>query len=304
MKAFNKKAIKRHWRKNAVGYFMILPLLLGILVFSYYPPISGLRLAFFQKRSNTTEVFVGFDNFKRLFRDDLFLKSIPTMFKIMIPRLIIGVVVPLVMAELIMGIKSKKAQTVFRVLILLPIVAPGIVNTLIWSNILDASSNGILNGLLHALGMSPDKNINWLGDYDWVIFSIIFMGFPWVGGTSVLIYMSGLMSMSQEMIEASRLDGAGTWRRIFTMDLPHILGQIKYFVVFGVIGGFQDYGTQLVLTHGGPGDATYVPAYYLFNVIQLDDDLGYASAIGVVLFVTIAISAGLLMALFKTDKTE
>lgn len=299
-----KGAIRKHFRENFVGYLMVLPLLAGILVFSYYPPISGLRLAFFDKRSNTQEVFVGLDNFQRLFQDELFLKSIPTMFKIMIPRLIIGVVVPLVMAELIFGVMSKRAQSVYRILILLPIVAPGIVNTLIWSNILDASSNGILNGVLHAFGMDPNTNINWLGDYDWVIFSIVFMGFPWVGGTSVLIYMSGLMGIPTEVIEASRLDGAGPILRIFTIDLPHILGQIKYFVVFGAIGGFQDYGTQLVLTHGGPGDATYVPAYYLFNVIQMDDDLGYASAIGVLLFVTIALTAGILMVLFKTDRTE
>ena len=299
-----KGAIKKHFRDNFAGYLMVLPLLAGILIFSYYPPISGLRLAFFDKRSNSAEVFVGFANFQRLFRDELFLKSIPTMFKIMLPRLFIGVVVPFVMAELIFGVASKRGQSLYRILILLPIVAPGIVNTLIWSNILDASANGILNGVLHAFGMSPDTNINWLGDYDWVIFSIIFMGFPWVGGTSVLIYMSGLMGISSEVIEASRLDGAGTMRRIFAIDLPQILGQIKYFVVFGAIGGFQDYGTQLVLTKGGPGDATYVPAYYLFNVIQMNDDLGYASSIGVLLFVTIAITAGLLMFLFKTDRTE
>ena len=297
-------AIRKHFRENIAGYLMLLPLVCGILVFSYYPPISGLRLAFFDKRSNTQEVFVGFENFRRLFQDELFLKSIPTMFKIMIPRLAIGVIVPLVMAELIFGVASRKAQSVYRIMILLPIVAPGIVSTLIWSNILDASSNGVLNGILHAFGMNPEVNINWLGDYDWVIFSIIFMGFPGVGGTSVLIYLSGLMGISQEMIEASRLDGAGTMLRIFRIDLPQILGQIKYFVVFGAIGGFQDYGTQLVLTHGGPGDATYVPAYYLFNVIQMDDDLGYASAIGVLLFVTIAVVAGILLAVFRTDRTE
>ena len=304
-KSNRMQRIAKDIAKNKVGYMMLAPLFLGILVFCYYPPVSGLVLAFFQKRSNTDAVFVGLGNFKELFADPFFLGSIGTMFKIMLPKLIIGIVVPLIMAELIFAVSSQKMQGVYRILVLVPIVAPGVVGLLIWRNIYGASSNGVLNGVLHALRVIDEgTNINWLGSYDWVIFSIIFMGFPWVGGTAVLIYMSGLMTISGEMLEASRLDGASTMRRIFSIDLPLLLGQIKYFLVFGLIGGFQDYGIQIILTKGGPGDATMVPGYYLFTKIQVDDQLGYASAIGAVMFVVIALSTLFAFKVVKTDRTE
>jgi ABC-type sugar transport system permease subunit len=113
------------------------------------------------------------------------------------------------------------------------------------------------------------------------------MGFPWVGGTSVLIYMSGLMNISAEVIDASKLDGASTFRRILSIDIPLLVGQIRYFLIFGIIGGFQDYGTQVVLTQGGPGYATYVPGYYMWELVYTFDNIGKASAVGTLLFIVI-----------------
>ena len=219
----------------------------------------------------------------------VFLRSIPTMFAIMIPRLLIGIVVPLVMAELIFGVKSQKLQSLYRVLVLVPIVAPGVVGTLIWRNIFDPTS-GLLTTVARLLGfMGPTQVIDWLGDPNWVVPSIIFMGFPWIGGTSVLIYMSGLMGISSEVLEASRLDGASVLVRIWKIDLPLLIGQIRYFLIFGLIGGFQDYSTQIVLTDGGPGYSTYVPGYYMYQQAFMHDNMGYASAIGSVMFVVIMV---------------
>jgi ABC-type sugar transport system permease subunit len=113
------------------------------------------------------------------------------------------------------------------------------------------------------------------------------MGFPWVGGTSVLIYMSGMMNISPEVIEASRLDGASTLRRIFSIDMPLLSGQIRYFLIFGVISGFQDYGIQMVLTDGKPGYSTVVPGFYMYMNAFRFGSLGYACAIGTVLFAVI-----------------
>lgn len=291
----------RIW-KARTGYLFILPLFIGLLMFCYYPPIYGIVLSLFEKRSFGSASFIGFENYVNLFKDDIFLNSIGTMFKIMIPKLLISVIVPLVCAELIFGVKSKKMQSAYRVLILLPIVAPGVVGTLIWRNIYDPN-NGLLSTLLQGIGIIKDGQIiEWLHDPKYVIFSIIFMGFPWIGGTSVLIYMSGMMNISQEVIEASRLDGASTFRRIISIDLPLLMGQIRYFLIFGVIGGLQDYGVQVVLTEGGPGYATYVPGYYMYNQAFSFDNFGYASAIGTIMFVIIAVFSALTSRLTKTKE--
>ncbi len=287
-----KNTLLRQMVRGRVGYLMIAPLIVGLLVFCYYPSVYGLALAFFDKTSTQPAVFCGFDNFIRLMQDSIFLNSIGTMFLLMIPKLIINVVAPLIMAELIFAVDSKKMQGVFRVLVLLPIVAPGVVSMLIWRNVLNPA-DGLLTEIVRMFGfVDREMPINWLDDPDLVIFSVIFIGFPWVGGTSVLIYISGLMNISDEVIEASRLDGASTMRRIMFIDLPLLKGQLKYFIIFGIIGGFQDYGTQYVLTDGGPGYSTYVPGFYMYKLAFAYDNMGYGASIGALLFVVIFAVSG------------
>lgn len=274
------------WRSRK-AYLFLSPLFIGLLIFCYYPPISGMYRSFFDWDSVGEAVFVGLDNYRELFQDKIFLQSIPTVFLILIPRLLIGVIVPLIMAEMIFSVFSKKAQSAYRILILLPVVAPGVVGLLIWRHIYDPTS-GLAIALLKALHwVAPDALIDWLGDPSIVIYSIIFMGFPWIGGTAVLIYMAGLMNISTEVIESAQLDGASWLRRVWSIDIPHVMGQIRFFLIFGIIGGLQDFGIQIVLTSGGPGYSTYVPAYYMYVQAFTAGRMGYATTIGTVMFIAI-----------------
>ncbi len=283
-----KNGLLYRMKKNYVGYVMIAPLFVGLLIFAYYPPIYGFILSLFEK-GQTGANFVGFGNYIRLFQDEIFLNSIPTMFKIAIPQLLISVIVPLICAELVFAVASERLQGAYRMLLLLPMIAPGVVGTLIWKAIYDPA-NGVMTNIVRFLGIiSADTNIDWLGDSAYVIFSIIFMGFPWIGGTNVLIYLAGLNALSGEIIESTRLDGASTFRRIISIDLPLLLGQIRYFLVFGLIGAFQDYSVQILLTGGGPGYDTYVPGYYMYHQAFMFYNKYYASAIGFFLFVVIMI---------------
>lgn len=271
------------------GYLFVLPMFIPLLMFSYYPPLNGLYRSFFDWDPMGNATFIGFANYQELFQDKVFLDSIPTMFSIMLPKLVIGVLVPLIAAEMIYSLKSLKAKFIYRVLVLLPMVAPGVVNTMLWKFIYDPAS-GLAVEICRLFGIvEPDAAINFLGDPNLVIGSVIFMGFPWIGGTSVLIYMSGLMSISTEVIEASLLDGCSTFKRILKIDLPQLVGQVRYFLIFGIIGGLQDYGTQMILTKGGPGYSTYVPGYYMYMSAFTSQRMGYACTIGATMFVFIFI---------------
>ncbi len=280
-----KNSIFKEIYKARLAYLFLLPLFAGLILFSYYPAFSGLYHSLFDWDSVGNATFIGINNFKELFQDKVFLDSIPVMFTLMIPKLLIGIVVPLIIAEIIYYFTSKRAQYWYRVLILLPMVAPGVVYTLIWEYIYDPNY-GLMTQLCSLFGIG-NGTIDWLGNPSLVIFSVIFMGFPWIGGTSVLIYMSGLMNISTEIVESSVLDGASTFRRILKIDLPMIMGQVRYFLIFGIIGGLQDYGVQIVLTKGGPGYSTMVPGYYMFTQAFDAGRMGYASAIGTVLFTAI-----------------
>ena len=280
----NTKGLLAEIRKGRAGYLFLLPLFLGLLLFSYFPPASGIYHSFFDWNGVGEKSFLGLDNYRKLLGDKVFLPSIVTLFKIMLPRLVISILAPLIMAELIYCTRPGRLQAFYRVAVLLPIVAPGVVGLLIWKNIFDPLS-GLLTTLVRTFGLLPAGAVaDWLGDPRLVIFSIIFMGFPWVGGTSVLIYMSGLMNISTEVTDAARLDGASALQRILKIDIPLLSGQLRYFLIFGIIGGLQDYGTQIVLTSGGPGYATMVPGYYMYTQAFTAGNMGYACCIGTVMF--------------------
>jgi len=281
-----KPLYKRIWEAR-IAYILLLPLVVGLLITSYYPPVSGFYHAFFDWNPTGVSKFVGLDNFKAILTDKVFLNSIPTLFVFLIPRLAISVIIPLVMAELIFSVKNKKAEYRYRVAVLLPMVAPGMVTLLMWQKIYDAM-NGLLTGILKLTGLvGPDVIIDWLGSEKTVIASLIFINFPWIGGTAVLIYMAGLMNISPEIIESCRLEGCGILRRIIKIDLPMLSGQLRYFLVFGLIGLVQDYNAQMVITSGGPGYKTYVPGYYMYVKAFGADMMGYASAVGVLIFISI-----------------
>lgn len=284
-----KSSLLKRVYKSRTAYLFILPMFLLLFTFSYFPAFSGLYHAFFDWDAVGTAKFIGLDNFKEALQDEVFLNSFGTMFKLLIPRLMITVIVPLVVAELIYGVKSQKAKYFYRVAFLLPMVAPGVVGALIWKNIYDPN-NGLLVEVCRLLGIvAKDAAVDWLGNPDLVIFSVIFQGFPWVGGSAVLIYLAGLNSISTEIIESAVLDGANRWTRFWHLDMPLLMGQVRYFLIFGLISGLQDYSTQILLTDGGPGFSTMVPGYYMFTKAFKAGRMGYASAIGMLLFVIIMV---------------
>lgn len=188
------------------------------------------------------------------------------------------------LAELLYNMKSKGIGAVFRYMFILPILVPGVVIILIWQNIVFAGGDaGIANRILSFFG---GENQNWYYDVDLAPVSIILTAFPWVAGTSFLIYLAGLQNISAEVIEASKLDGANLFHRIFKIDLPLVKGQIKYFVVMGIIGGLQNINMQVLITGSGPGtsNSTNVPAFMIYENAFTYDRYGFASAIGIVVF--------------------
>lgn len=297
LKLNKPKTLWKRIYKAKTAYLFILPLFFFLITFSYFPAISGIYHSFFDW-SDTHNIFIGFANYKELFSDtEVFLPSILTMLKITIPKLLIGIIMPLAVAEMVFNLKGAKSKGIYRLLILLPIVAPGVVGTLLWEYIYDPNY-GLATAIVKLFG---GGTVDWLGDSATVIPALIFMGFPWIGGTSVLIYTSGLLSISESVIESAKLDGITTFGRIFKIDLPLIMGQIKYFLIMGIIGGVQDYSVQFLITDGGPGYDTMVPGYYMYKQAFTSGRMGYACAVGTFLFVIIM---GLTVFTFKKKKSE
>jgi raffinose/stachyose/melibiose transport system permease protein len=173
----------------------------------------------------------------------------------------------------------------YRVLFVIPVVIPGIVGILVWRQLYEPNV-GLFNTILSALGMPTSA---WLNAPNSALFSLIFMGFPWIDGVDVLIILAGLLAIPVEVIEAAIMDGAGSFRRFFAIELPLLVPQIRLIVILNVIYVLQDFGWQLVVTRGGPVYATTVPAWMIYEKAIGGQRYGYASAIGVTLFALVLI---------------
>ena len=286
-----KAYFKKFKKGDYVGLIWVLPALLLICVFALYPAVSALIHSFTywpmanESSSALQTTFVGFDNFKRLFSDKIFFKSSLNLIILISTGLVLGNVSSLFLAEMLHKLRNKRLASIFRFLFVLPMLVPGIVNMLIWTEII---FKGTDTGFANMILMKVLKVKTVQGFYyqeNMALFSMIITGFPWMSGTSFLIYLAGLNNISTDVYEALDLDGCSSFKRIFYIDIPLIRSQIKYFVMMGIIGGMQSFSMQLVVTSGGPNNATNVPGYYMYQKAFFSGEWGYACAIGFSLFV-------------------
>lgn len=144
----------------------------------------------------------------------------------------------------------------------------------------------------------------WLGNKDLVIPAILFWGFPWVGSVGVLIYLSGLQNISQDVYEAAELDGVSPLGMIFKIELPLIMTQVRINLIFMTIGTLTTYEIFLILLgpDGGPGGKGMVPGLYMFSAAFSEGRFGYACALGMVLFVIILLLTIVYQKYVKVDK--
>lgn len=289
------KARSKTWgavRKSWQAYALLSPIFILLIVFGYYPPILGLVRAFYQWRPGFPATFVGLANFTSYFSYAVTPQELLNITKLLLFGLFVGVVVPFVMAELIFFVRSQAAKEFYRLLVIIPMLVPGIVTILLWQKMYDPQL-GPINDLLRALGLDGLAR-NWLGEPATALYAIMFVGFPWVWGVGTLIYLGGLGQISKSVYEAAALDGCTGVGRVYRIDLPLVLGQVRLLTILAVIHAITSFQNVLVLTNGGPGFATMVPGLSMYHAAFRGQQFGYSSAIGLMLFI-VAMSGTLLI---------
>jgi ABC-type sugar transport system permease subunit len=275
---------RRMWQAR-ISYIMILPTLLLLLTFNYYPAFSGLYHAFTEWSPGARTEWVGLANFELLLRDRFFISSFQNTVILVIVQILKTLSVPLLVAELVFNLRHDRARYWLRTLFIVPLVLPVVVEILLWNNIYDPTI-GLLNQTLIALGR-PEWARTWYGDANVALGSIIFIGFPWVSAFALLIFYGGLIGISEEIFDASRVDGANGLQRFWHIDLPMLMGQIKLLLILNFISAVQTFEVVYLTTGGGPGSATYTPALELYYMAMRMYNMGAASAIGMILFMII-----------------
>ena len=275
------QTLQRKWSL----YLFLIPTIIFLLVFMYYPAVTAVRLSFYQWDGFSPERWVGLNNFERIFTDGVMRASISNMLILTVARILIVLTTPLLAAELVFHLMSQRWQYWYRVIFVIPLVVPEVVTYLIWQFIFTPSV-GLANVLLNNVGLGFLAN-EWLGDHRTVLASLALVGFPWIAGINFLIYLAGLQSIPREVMDAAAVDGATGLRRFWLIDLKLIMGQIKLLLILSVIFTLQSFVLILIMTNGGPGYSSMVPGLLMYQAAFQDGRFGYACAIGTTIFVVI-----------------
>lgn len=242
-------------RRNgtAAAWLFLLPALATIALWSYYPLLKGVLMAFQDYKVVGESSFAGLDNFIRVSTDPQFWKSWLRTLEYVGVTLILGFVSPVLLALALAEI--PKGRIFFRMVYFLPHLTSALVVTLLWKMMFDPTENGLLNQMLAFFGVDAKS---WLLDPSWAMFCCILPG-VWAGmGMSSLIYIAALSSMPRDLYEAAAIDGAGIFSRLRHITLPQLAPLLVINFTGAFIAAFQGMGSIFLLTFGGPGDATNV----------------------------------------------
>jgi len=271
----------RFWRQWLTAYLFLSPYLVFLLIFIAGAVVLAVYYSFTSYDLLSDPVFVGLKNYQKAFEDESFLhalRNVATYTVVVVP---VQTAIALVMAAILD--QKLPFRRFFRVAWYLPCVASSVVTTLIfmWLFLPD----GFINYTANLVGIP--LRINWLGDEATALPAIMFMNIWATAATLMLIFLAALQDIPGPIYEAANLDGAGPVRQFFRITVPLMRPAIFLVVVLGTIGCFQLFDQVKIATNGGPNESTLTVTYLLWREGFRDLNMGYASALGVILFVVI-----------------
>ncbi len=266
---------------NIQSWLIMLPGLALMTFFVWEPLLESIRMSLYKTQNVELVRFVGLDNFVSVIGKDDFIQALTNTFLYTFWSLILGFVLPIILAMLI-G-ETTRGKSFFRTAVYLPNMLPGLAVIILWSAVFSGEKSGVLNILLGKLGI-PEQS--YLTNAGWVIPIIIVIA-TWKGcGATALIYMAGMASVSPELYEAAAIDGATVWNRIVHILLPSIRKLAGTLLILQIISVFQIMYEPMVLTKGGPDNAS-LSLMQLMWQYAFGGSMNYGKASAVAVIVTL-----------------
>ncbi|MBV7332286.1 sugar ABC transporter permease [Chloroflexi bacterium TSY] len=274
-----RRRSRTFWQRTVAGYTFITPNFIAFLVFVAGPVIAGLLLSFTEWDLLTPPVFIGLDNYIDLLTDDkLFWQSLTNTLYYSILTVSTGIVVSLALA--LMLNQPLSGVRFYRTIFFIPVVSSSVAVALVWKWFYNGEF-GILNWLLDLINLPPQ---NWLTSQSWAMPAVA-LTVVWKGmGYNMVIFLAGLQDVPESLHEAAAIDGANAWQRFWRITLPLLRPHLFFVLVVSIIGSFQAFDMVYVMTGGGPGNATLVYNYHIWQNAFQFFKMGYASAMAYILF--------------------
>ena len=286
------------------AYLLVAPAMVVFGVFSIGPTIFAFGISLFDWNylNAARSTFVGWKNYAQLAdldRDPSFLETMGVSFYFVGAMVIGGTVISLALAMLMR--RATRLMLAARASVFLAHVTPVVATSLVWIWIYNPRF-GLANGILHAFGL---ESIDWLGNRATAMLSVILYTLWHEVGFTMIVFVGGLATISGELSEAARVDGASPWKEFWHVTLPQLTGYVVFVVVIGSIASLHAFTQFFMLTGGGPDFATATLGYQLYQQAFVFRKTGYGAALAVVLFsICVLLSLSQLRLSRRLNRTE
>ncbi len=265
------------------GYLFLLPNMIGFLIFTAFAVVASAAISLTSWDLLSDPEFVGFQNYIELLTDDpLFRTVLWNTFYFTFVSVPVSTALALGLA--LMFNTGLRAIPLFRAMYFLPVITATVVVALIWRWFFNPDF-GILNYVLYELGV--DSPPNWLATRTWAMPSVIILSVWKQVGYNMVIFLAGLQAIPTTLYEAASIDGAGRWQRFRNITLPLLTPTTFFVLVISIIGSLQVFDAVLVLTDGGPANATRTIVYHIWEEAFVFLEMGYAAAVAWILFIMV-----------------
>lgn len=273
-------------QENVAAYLFLLPFLIFFVAFVLYPMFMCVYTSFFDATMGRKDIFVGFQNYRELFNDDVFWIALKNTLVIVLVSVPVTCAFSLWVASAISKMPVA-ATSAFRCIFYLPVVTGSVAVTMVWKWMFN-NYYGIINYLGQQTGLI-DKPINWLGNPKYALGCIIVILLTTSVGQPIVLYVSALDNVDKSLVEAAEVDGATPTQAFWRVKWPQMMPTTLYILVITTINSFQCFALIQLLTSGGPKNSTMTIMYYIYyNAFKLYR-YGYGNAMGVILAIIIAI---------------
>ena len=285
---------ERWWTRNqikVVPYIFIAPFFILFMVFLAYPVVDAFITSFMRQKGLDPPEFVGLTNYINLTQDPRYVKSLVNTSEFALGSIFILAPLAFILAVLVNSrlVPWPNVKSVYRLAFFVPLLTSAVVTTLMFGILFDFNS-GFLNALLTNM-FGPDAKVGWIRDPKIALWSILLISIWQFTGLNSLYFLAGLQNIPRELEEAAIIDGAGRWALLTKITLPLLRPVILFVVVQSINGAYHLFAQPLLLTGGGPSDATNTMTLYLYETAFQNFNLGYAAAIGWTLVVVIVVLA-------------
>ena len=279
-------------------YLFLLPAGIVLLIFFFIPFFHTFVLSF---QDYSTSIYhpawVGLQNYIKLLHNPVFYKVMLNTFIYLFVAVPFLVIFPLFVAILIN--QKIRGVTLYKILIYLPVIVSIVVAAIAFKWLY--ADQGILNYIVTSMGF---QSIGWLTDPDWALYSVIWVTI-WKGiGYYMIIYLAALMSVPKELYEACDIDGANFFTKHLTVTIPHIMPTIALVTTISAISAMKVFAEIYVMTKGGPLNSSKTIVYYIYERAFENLDLGYASAMAVVLLIIVMVFSLINIFCFERNKYQ